>query len=73
MPSVIPLDRLLGASLVGVVVSAMYVTIPQQWLCIDLISADRIYGITCLQTYLYYTKYSTDDRRVVKFIVAILW
>ncbi|KIM81741.1 hypothetical protein PILCRDRAFT_488674 [Piloderma croceum F 1598] len=54
MPSVVPMDNLLGASLSGVVVSAV------------------IYGITCVQTYLYYTKYSTTDLFAMKFMVAAL-
>ena len=33
----------------------------------------RIYGITCLQTYSYYTKCSENDRWPTKFVVAIMW
>jgi hypothetical protein len=33
----------------------------------------RLYGITCLQTYSYYTKYSENDRWPMKSIVALMW
>jgi len=55
MPSIIPLGTLLGAGLMGVIISAM------------------IYGITCLQTHLYYTKYSGKDGGRMKFLVGLLW
>jgi len=55
MPSVIPLDKFLGASLLGINISAV------------------IYGITCLQLYLYCTKYSGNDGWAMKFIVAFSW
>lgn len=32
-----------------------------------------IYGITCLQIHLYYTKYSENDGRATKFLVGLLW
>ncbi|KIM81812.1 hypothetical protein PILCRDRAFT_491229 [Piloderma croceum F 1598] len=55
MPSVVPLDKFLGASLIGIIISAV------------------IYGITCMQTYLYYTKYKRNDRWTMKLVVALLW
>jgi len=55
MPSVIPLGSLLGAALLGTIISAV------------------IYGITCLQTHLYYTKYTGNDGRAMKFVVALVW
>lgn len=49
-----PLDSILGASLIGLVVSSV------------------IYGISVLQTYLYYTRYSHKDKAFLKTFVAIL-
>jgi len=40
---------------------------------IGLVVSTIIYGITCLQTYLYYTKYSGNDRWPMKLIVALIW
>lgn len=54
MPSLIPLDSLLGAAYVGVIVSTV------------------IYGVTCLQVYLYYTEHCSNDGRFVKVFVAAL-
>ncbi|ETW79474.1 hypothetical protein HETIRDRAFT_322001 [Heterobasidion irregulare TC 32-1] len=48
MPSLVPLDSLLGAAYVGVIVSTV------------------IYGVTCLQVYLYYTEHCSNDGRFVK-------
>ncbi|ETW79425.1 hypothetical protein HETIRDRAFT_427990 [Heterobasidion irregulare TC 32-1] len=54
MPSLTPLDSLLGAAYVGVIVSTV------------------IYGVTCLQVYLYYTEHCSNDGRFVKVFVAAL-
>ncbi|KAJ7896434.1 hypothetical protein B0H14DRAFT_2333441 [Mycena olivaceomarginata] len=43
MPSLVPLDNLLGAAFIGILVST------------------AIYGITCLQGYIYYTENSSGD------------
>jgi len=40
---------------------------------INLTSLCSIYGITCVQTYLYYTKYSKNDQLPMKFMIATLW
>ncbi|KAH9936923.1 hypothetical protein B0H21DRAFT_758526 [Amylocystis lapponica] len=55
MPSLIPLDNILGALLIGVITSTL------------------IYGITCLQVYLYYTQHCTQDNKFQRIYVAIVW
>ncbi|ETW79446.1 hypothetical protein HETIRDRAFT_172019 [Heterobasidion irregulare TC 32-1] len=54
MPSLLPLDSLLGAAYIGVIVST------------------GIYGVACLQVYLYYTQHCGNDGRFLKAFVAIL-
>lgn len=49
-----PLDSILGASLIGLIVSSV------------------IYGISVLQTYLYFTRYSLKDKSFLKGFVATL-
>jgi hypothetical protein len=39
----------------------------------NLTPLSSIYGITCVQTYLYYTNYSANDLFAMKFMVAALW
>ncbi|KAI0316910.1 hypothetical protein OF83DRAFT_201820 [Amylostereum chailletii] len=54
MPSLIPLDNVLGATYIGIIFST------------------AIYGITCLQVYLYYTEHSENDGRFLKTFVAVI-
>ncbi|KAJ7751725.1 hypothetical protein B0H14DRAFT_2756576 [Mycena olivaceomarginata] len=54
MPSLIPLDSLLGAAFIGILVST------------------AVYGITCLQGYIYYTENSSGDKRYLKTFVGVL-
>ncbi|KAJ6590662.1 hypothetical protein DFH09DRAFT_1423567 [Mycena vulgaris] len=54
MPSLVPLDDLLGASLIGILVST------------------AVYGVTCLQVYIYYTENSSEDGGHLKSFVAFL-
>ncbi|ETW79416.1 hypothetical protein HETIRDRAFT_322107 [Heterobasidion irregulare TC 32-1] len=60
MPSLIPLDNLLGVAFVGVIISTAQV-VHHIYL---------IYGVTCLQLYLYYTKHCQYDGRFVKLFVS---
>ncbi|EIN12165.1 hypothetical protein PUNSTDRAFT_130433 [Punctularia strigosozonata HHB-11173 SS5] len=53
--ALIALDGLLGASLIGVLVSAV------------------VFGITCLQIYLYFTEHSQNDSTLLKAFVLILF
>ncbi|KAI0308867.1 hypothetical protein OF83DRAFT_1180276 [Amylostereum chailletii] len=54
MPSLIPLDNILGVAYIGIMLSTV------------------VYGITCLQVYLYYTEHSENDGRFLKTFVAVL-
>ncbi|KAJ7167210.1 hypothetical protein C8R43DRAFT_984506 [Mycena crocata] len=54
MPALIPVDELLGAGLIGLVLSTI------------------IYGITWLQVFSYYTKYSSRDGPFLKTFVGVL-
>ncbi|KAI0312786.1 hypothetical protein OF83DRAFT_1027102, partial [Amylostereum chailletii] len=54
MPSLIPLDNILGVAYIGIIVST------------------AVYGITCLQVYLYYTEHSENDGCFLKTFVAVL-
>ncbi|KAF7341362.1 hypothetical protein MVEN_01872700 [Mycena venus] len=52
--SPIPLDNILGAWFIGLVISSV------------------IFGVTCLQVYLYYTKYCSRDKLFLKSFVGVL-
>ncbi|KAJ7672222.1 hypothetical protein DFH06DRAFT_1293079 [Mycena polygramma] len=52
--SLIPLDNVLGAWLIGLILSA------------------ALFGVTCLQVYLYFTKHCARDPAFVKVFVALL-
>ncbi|KAJ7453611.1 hypothetical protein B0H11DRAFT_2070476 [Mycena galericulata] len=54
MPSLVPLDNLLGAAFIGILIST------------------AVYGITCLQGYIYYSENSSDDNRHLKTFVGVL-
>ncbi|KAK7018206.1 hypothetical protein R3P38DRAFT_1295004 [Favolaschia claudopus] len=53
--SLIPMDKLLGPWMLGMVISSI------------------IFGITCLQVYLYYTKFASKDSTFLKAFVAFLF
>ncbi|KAJ6488162.1 hypothetical protein C8R47DRAFT_1126893 [Mycena vitilis] len=53
----IPIDNSFGAWLIGLIVSAVY---------------PRLFGVTCLQVYLYFTKHCPRDPAFVKSFVAFL-
>ncbi|KAH9936924.1 hypothetical protein B0H21DRAFT_60474 [Amylocystis lapponica] len=52
MPTPVPLDSLLGAAFIGIIISTV------------------IYGINCLQVYLYYAHHCSNDHRLLKTFVA---
>ncbi|KAJ7751734.1 hypothetical protein B0H14DRAFT_2981069 [Mycena olivaceomarginata] len=54
MPSLIPLDSVLGAAFIGILVST------------------AVYGITCLQGYIYYTENSSGDKQYLKTFPSLL-
>ncbi|KAH9929424.1 uncharacterized protein B0H18DRAFT_1117458 [Fomitopsis serialis] len=54
MPALIPVDNLLGAAFIGIVLSTV------------------LYGVSCLQTYLYYTHYSKGDSLRLKLFVSLV-
>ncbi|KAF7362519.1 hypothetical protein MVEN_00599700 [Mycena venus] len=54
MPSLVPLDNLLGAAFIGIMIST------------------AIYGITCLQGYIYYSENSSGDNQHLKIFVGAL-
>ncbi|VDC00658.1 unnamed protein product [Peniophora sp. CBMAI 1063] len=55
MPSLIPLDNVLGAFLIGLILSTL------------------VYGITCLQLFLYFTDHCERDGLIVKGLVTAVW
>lgn len=73
MPSLVALDNTLGALLIGVIISAMYVS--DQYV-IDGMKAhkvDRIYGMTVLQIYNYFSEYGRIDSKYLQLFVSALW
>ncbi|KAH9929457.1 uncharacterized protein B0H18DRAFT_1117486 [Fomitopsis serialis] len=54
MPTLVPLDNILGAQFIGIILSTI------------------LYGVTCLQAYLYYTQYSKGDSLRLKLFVALV-
>jgi hypothetical protein len=62
------LDGLLGALLIGVVLSSMWVVM--NLFTMSVTQFCRIYGITWLQVYLYYTQHSSKDRTFLKAFVS---
>ncbi|KZT66783.1 hypothetical protein DAEQUDRAFT_440676 [Daedalea quercina L-15889] len=54
MHTLVPLDGLLGAMFIGIVLSTV------------------LYGVTCMQTYLYYTQYCKNDGIKLKLFVALV-
>ncbi|KAH9834485.1 uncharacterized protein C8Q71DRAFT_859479 [Rhodofomes roseus] len=54
MPTLVPLDNLLGAILIGLVLSSI------------------LYGVSCLQVYLYYTQYCKNDSLRLKLFVSLV-
>ena len=74
MPSLTPVDNVLGAFFIGVVLSSMCEAtvvalnfLPE----IDEIES-RLYGVTCLQVYLYFSQHSENDRPFLKYFVSWL-
>lgn len=70
MPSIVPLDSSLGAEFIGIIIST--VCVAQLSLCTPKIDHrnSSIYGISCLQVYLYYTEHSTRDPKFLKIFVS---
>jgi hypothetical protein len=73
MPSLVPLDGTLGAVLVGVVVSSMYASLSTSTRLASNPFTPRIYGITCLQVYIYFLEYAASDRKLLPAFVGSLW
>ncbi|KAF8890821.1 hypothetical protein CPB84DRAFT_1391207 [Gymnopilus junonius] len=62
-----------GATLIGALLSAMYVLISVYVITPSLpLICYRLYGLTSLQTYLYYVSYP-NDRQTTKLLVASIW
>lgn len=73
MPADMALDKTLGAVFVGILVSAVYVAKLAHMLTVCLSLKPqicRIYGVNCLQVYLYYTEHSCKDARLLKVFVS---
>jgi len=74
MPSLIPLDNLLGAFFLGVVLSAMCeaafdcVTRIRNWQ-----DGCRLYGVTCLQVYSYFSQHCESDKPILRYFVGGLF
>ena len=74
MPSVIPVDDLLGAAFLGIALSSVYVyphlrgCNTQNWSCLTFFGS--VYGVTCLQVYHYYTMFSDADSRRLRLFVS---
>ncbi|KAH9942616.1 hypothetical protein B0H21DRAFT_710263 [Amylocystis lapponica] len=73
MPAV-DISGIFGPALIGLVVAAVYELHGFSWLSRSNQSNNeyRLYGITSLQTYLYYVYYP-KDRYELKFLVAAIW
>ncbi|KAK7006411.1 hypothetical protein R3P38DRAFT_1708376 [Favolaschia claudopus] len=57
--SLIPLDDFLGTWLIGLILSS--------------VRDSRLFGVTCLQIFLYFTKYCSRDRGILKIFVLFLF
>ena len=75
MLSIVPVGKFLGAAVLGTTISAGFVL--KFWLCpnplLPLTFKYRIYGISCLQVYLYYTRYGLRDKWILKATVGVVW
>lgn len=78
MPSLIPLNDTLGASFIGVVFSSVYAvlrrisTMIEGGLTNDYFPISRVFGITCLQVYMYYTQHCGRDNLRLKILVRVI-
>ena len=73
MPSSTQLDSILGATYIGIVISAMYVLAVNYWKpSAHFVSIGSIFGVTCLQVYLYYTEHSASDGRFLRVFVRTI-
>lgn len=78
MPSLIPLNDTLGASFIGIVFSSVYAvllrmcTIVKGALTNDYSPISRVFGITCLQVYMYYTQHCGRDNLRLKIMVRAI-
>ncbi|KAL1748298.1 hypothetical protein HDZ31DRAFT_12554, partial [Schizophyllum fasciatum] len=55
MSTLIPLDNLLGAGFIGILISAV------------------VFGVTCLQIYLYYTEHAERDSSTFRTFIGLLF